>query len=98
MSKVNQNKNNVKIKYNETDFGSSYFKNEEEKNNMNNIEKLKLGLINNYEKNNFSVNKNVNSNTDRNKKEKNSNIFNMKDKRLEDLKKIIDFSDKLYKK
>ena len=97
MNRVNQNKNNFKIKYNVTDFGSSDFKNEEEKNNMDNIEKLKAGLINNYEKNNFSVNKNVNSNTDRNKKGKNSNIFNIKDKRLEDLKKIIDFSDKLYK-
>lgn len=96
-SKVNQNKNNFKIKYNVTDFGSSDYKNEEEKNNMDNIEKLKAGLINNYEKNNFSVNKNVNNNTDRNKKGKNSNIFSIKDKRLEDLKKIIDFSDKLYK-
>jgi len=96
-SKVNQNKSNFKIKYNVTDFGSSNYKNEEEKNNMDNIEKLKAGLINNYEKNNFSVNKNMNNNTDRNKKGKNSNIFNIKDKRLEDLKKIIDFSDKLYK-
>ena len=31
------------------------------------------------------------------KKDKNDNIFNIKDKRLEDLKKIMDFSDKLYK-
>ena len=49
-------------------------------------------------KNNFSVNKNFNnSKSERSKKEKNRHIFSIKDKRLEDLKKIIDFSDKLYK-
>ena len=65
---------------------------------INKIEELKINLNNNYEKNNFSVNKNFNnSKSERSKKQKNRHIFSIKDKRLEDLKKIIDFSDKLYK-
>ena len=91
-SKIHLNKNNVKINYNVTDIESSKEKSK--------IEQLKLGLTNNnYEKNNFSVIKNMNmdNNSEITKKEKNSNIFQIKDKRMEDLQKIIDFSDKLYK-
>jgi len=104
LSKINQNKNNFKIKYNMTDTDEQENKKEniiEDQNKLNEIEELKLGLINNdnYEKNQFSVNKkiNMNNNSDRVKREKNSNICRIKDKRKEDLKKIIDFSDKLYK-
>jgi len=104
LSKINQNKNNFKIKYNMTDIDDQENKKEtiiEDQNKLNEIEELKLGLINNdnYEKNQFSVNKkiNMNNNSDRVKREKNSNICRIKDKRKEDLKKIIDFSDKLYK-
>ena len=107
-SKINQNRNNVKILYNITDLNNHENKKEnilEDKEEANKIEELKSNLINNnsiYEKNKFSTNKNINysSNSDRNQKEKNkkSNIFLIKDKRIEDIKKIIDFSDKLYKK
>ena len=104
LSKINQNKNNFKIKYNMTDIDKQENKKEtiiEDQNKLNEIEELKLGLINNdnYEKNQFSVNKkiNMNNNSDRVKREKNSNICRIKDKRKEDLKKIIDFSNKLYK-
>ena len=104
LSKINQNKNNFKIKYNMTDIDEQENKKEnisEDQNKLNEIEELKLGLVNNdnYEKNQFSVNKkiNMNNNSDRVKREKNSNICRIKDKRKEDLKKIIDFSDKLYK-
>ena len=105
-SKINQNRNNVKILYNITDLNNHENKKEnilEDKEEANKIEELKSNLINNnsiYEKNKFSTNKNINysSNSDRNQKEKNkkSNIFLIKDKRIEDIKKIIDFSDKLY--
>ena len=37
------------------------------------------------------------NNSDRIRREKSSNIYRIKDKRKEDLKKIIDFSEKLYK-
>ena len=95
MSRIKQNKNNVKIKYNVTDICNNDNKKQDE---INKIEELKINLNNNYEKNNFSVNKNSNnSKSERSKKEKNRHIFSIKDKRLEDLKKIIDFSDKLYK-
>ena len=103
ISKINQNNNNVKIKYNITDLGENEDKKEniiEDQIILNKIEELKFGLINknNYEKNQFSVNKmNKDDNSELIKKEKKSNIFQIKDKRKEDLKKIIDFSDKLYK-
>ena len=105
LSKINQNKNNFKIKYNITDIDDQENKKEnsiEDQNKLNEIEKLKLGLINNnnYERNQYPVNRNNNSmsnNSERIKIEKSSNICRIKDKRKEDLKKIIDFSDKLYK-
>ena len=49
----------------------------------NNIKELKLNLINRSDKNDA--------------KEKDNNVSYAKDKRLEDLKKIMDFSEKLYK-
>ena len=79
-SKVNNNRNNNKIKYNNTDLFNIDYKN---KNNINNNKEVKLNLINQNKKNNS--------------KETNSNVFNAKDKRLEDLRKIMDFSEKLYK-
>ena len=103
LSKINQNKNNFKIKYNVTDIDDQENKKEniiEDQNKLDEIEELKLGLINNdnYEKNQFSVNKNISmNNSDRIRREKSSNIYRIKDKRKEDLKKIIDFSEKLYK-
>jgi hypothetical protein len=82
---------------------SDKIKNIENKSKINNIEELKLHSINNDEENifsnfisNFSPNNNNGIYKDI-KKDKNDNIFNIKDKRLEDLKKIMDFSDKLYK-
>ena len=103
LSKINQNKNNFKIKYNITDIDDQENKKEnfiEDQNKLDEIEELKSGLINNdnYEKNQFSVNKNISmNNSDRIRREKSSNIYRIKDKRKEDLKKIIDFSEKLYK-
>ena len=103
LSKINQNKNNFKIKYNVTDIDDQENKKEniiEDQNKLDEIEELKLGLINNdiFEKNQFSVNKNISmNNSDRIRREKSSNIYRIKDKRKEDLKKIIDFSEKLYK-
>ena len=77
-SRVNHQRNNIQIKYNNTDlFNINY------KHNTNNKEEIKLNSINNNEKNNLN--------------EKNSIASNSKDKRLEDLRKIIDFSEKLYK-
>ena len=97
ISKINQNKNNIKIKYNITDVDNYKDK--------NTIEELKIGLFNNNnninnncEKKEYSMNKNkILNNSERINNEKTSNIFQIKDKRMEDLKKIIDFSDKLYK-
>ena len=106
MSKINKNKNNIKIQYNVTDFDDNENKKEninEDHNQLNKIEELKLGLINNinnnYEKNEISMSKNINNknNSEQINKEKNSNISRIKDKRMEDLKKIIDFSDMLFK-
>ena len=79
-SKVNNNRNNNKIKYNNTDLFNIDYKN---KNNINNNKEVKLNLINQNKKNNS--------------KETNNNVLNAKDKRLEDLRKIMDFSEKLYK-
>ena len=77
-SRVNHQRNNIQIKYNNTDlFNINY------KHNTNNKEEVKLNSINNNEKNYSN--------------EKNSIASNSKDKRLEDLRKIIDFSEKLYK-
>ena len=77
-SRVNHQRNNIQIKYNNTDlFNINY------KHNTNNKEEIKLNSINNNEKNNLN--------------EKNSIASNSKDKRLEDLRKIMDFSEKLYK-
>ena len=103
LSKINQNKNNFKIKYNVTDIDDQENKKEnfiEDQNKLDEIEELKLGLVNNdnFEKNQFSVNKNISmNNSDRIRREKSSNIYRIKDKRKEDLKKVIDFSEKLYK-
>ena len=77
-SRVNHHRNNIQIKYNNTDLFSINYKH-----NINNKEEIKLNLINHNEKNNSD--------------EKNSVAYNSKDKRLEDLRKIIDFSEKLYK-
>ena len=77
-SRVNHQRNNIQIKYNNTDlFNINY------KHNINNKEEVKLNLINNNEKNYSN--------------EKNGVASDSKDKRLEDLRKIIDFSEKLYK-
>ena len=77
-SRVNHHRNNIQIKYNNTDlFNINY------KHNTNNNEEVKFNLINNNEKNISN--------------DKNSIASNSKDKRLEDLKKIMDFSEKLYK-
>ena len=102
-SKINQNKNNVKIKGDIIDLNNNVNKDENniKKKKETRIEELKLGLINNnnYIKNQFSLNKSTHrsNSLDRIKEEKReNNIFEIKDKRLEDIKKIIDFSDKLY--
>ena len=102
-SKINQNKNNVKIKGDIIDLNNNVNKDENniQEKKETRIEELKLGLINNnnYIKNQFLLNKSSHrsNSLDKIKEEKReNNIFEIKDKRLEDIKKIIDFSDKLY--
>ena len=102
-SKINENKNNVKIKGDIIDLNNNVNKDENniQEKKETRIEELKLGLINNnnHIKNQFLLNKSSHrsNSLDRIKEEKRENdIFEIKDKRLEDIKKIIDFSDKLY--
>ena len=75
-SRVNHQRNNIQIKYNNTNLFNINFKH-----NINNKEEVKLNLINNNEKNYSN--------------EKNGVASDSKDKRLEDLRKIKDFSEKL---
>ena len=81
-----QNYMKNKINYNRNNVNIIYNKTDlfnYEIKDKNNIKELKLNLINRSDKNDA--------------KEKDNNVSYAKDKRLEDLKKIMDFSEKLYK-
>ena len=81
-----QNYMKSKVNYNRNNVNIIYNKTDlfnYEIKDKNNIKELKLNLINRSDKNDA--------------KEKDNNVSYAKDKRLEDLKKIMDFSEKLYK-
>ena len=81
-----QNYMKNKVNYNRNNVNIIYNKTDlfnYDNKDKNNIKELKLNLINRSDKNDA--------------KEKDNNVSYAKDKRLEDLKKIMDFSEKLYK-
>ena len=81
-----QNYMKNKVNYNRNNVNIIYNKTDlfnYEIKDKNNTKELKLNLINRSDKNDA--------------KEKDNNVSYKKDKRLEDLKKIMDFSEKLYK-
>ena len=81
-----QNYMKSKVNYNRNNVNIIYNKTDlfnYEIKDKNNIKEFKLNLINRSDKNDA--------------KEKDNNVSYAKDKRLEDLKKIMDFSERLYK-